>query len=106
MSRRCWPRCGLVVPDAVGRDRLTSARRCSAAGHARLARSGSSCRNAHTQSRGSDSWAGRPAEVLDPKQPLSDLGLDSLMAVELKNRIEAEFGVSVPVTSISKGPVA
>ena len=44
------------------------------------------------------------AELLDPTQLLGDLGLDSLMAVELKNRIEADFAVNLPVGAVLEGP--
>ncbi|HEY6324152.1 MAG TPA: SDR family NAD(P)-dependent oxidoreductase, partial [Thermoanaerobaculia bacterium] len=40
---------------------------------------------------------------LDPGQPLQRLGLDSLMAVELKNRIEADLGVGLPLRSFLQG---
>jgi acyl carrier protein len=41
---------------------------------------------------------------LDPQQPLSELGLDSLMAVEMKNRIEAELAIVVPMVKFLQGP--
>jgi hypothetical protein len=44
------------------------------------------------------------ADALDPSVPLIDMGLDSLMSVDLKNRIEADFAVSLPVGSILEGP--
>jgi myxalamid-type polyketide synthase MxaB len=34
----------------------------------------------------------------DPLKLLTDLGMDSLMAVELKNKIEGDLGINVPVT--------
>lgn len=39
---------------------------------------------------------GTSASKLDADQPLSDLGLDSLMGVEIKNRIERDLSVSLP----------
>ncbi len=44
-----------------------------------------------------------PSKV-DVHQPLNRLGIDSLMAVELKNRIEADLEVAVPVTALLQGP--
>jgi acyl carrier protein len=38
-----------------------------------------------------------PDQVPDPRQPLTELGLDSLMGVELKNRLTVELGVEVPL---------
>jgi acyl carrier protein len=41
---------------------------------------------------------------LDIEQPLTALGLDSLMAVELSNRIKNELGVDVPTVKLIQGP--
>jgi len=47
---------------------------------------------------------GLSASMLDIQQPLSNLGLDSLMAVELKNRIAIDLGVNVPMVTFLSGP--
>ena len=47
---------------------------------------------------------GMMADRLDPALPLSSLGFDSLMAVQLKNQIEADFGVVVPMIQFLQGP--
>ncbi|WP_165360758.1 type I polyketide synthase [Candidatus Chloroploca sp. Khr17] len=47
---------------------------------------------------------GLDPQATDPSRSLSDLGIDSLMAVELKNRIDADLRGSVPVTTLLAGP--
>ena len=44
------------------------------------------------------------SETIDPSQPLNELGLDSLMSVSLANRLEAEFGITIPVALLIQGP--
>lgn len=43
------------------------------------------------------------AARIDPKLPINKLGLDSLMAVEVKNRIKADFGVTIPMVRFLQG---
>ncbi len=42
-------------------------------------------------------------EQMDENQPITAMGLDSLMAVEIKNRIEMDTGVSVPIVELLQG---
>jgi len=44
-----------------------------------------------------------PTEQLDSQKNLAELGMDSLMAVELSLSIEDRFGVSIPNISLSQG---
>ncbi len=44
-----------------------------------------------------------PSKV-DLHQPLNRLGIDSLMAVELKNRVESDLQTALPVTALLQGP--
>jgi acyl carrier protein len=47
---------------------------------------------------------GVAADKLDSETPLSDLGLDSLMAIELRNWVEGDLRVSLPAVELLKGP--
>jgi acyl carrier protein len=47
---------------------------------------------------------GLGADKLDTAAPLSSLGFDSLMAVQLKNRIETDLSVLVPMVQFIQGP--
>ncbi|HEX6292323.1 MAG TPA: amino acid adenylation domain-containing protein, partial [Herpetosiphonaceae bacterium] len=42
-------------------------------------------------------------EQVDLHQPLIDLGLDSLMALEVQHALEADFGVAMPMTRLLEG---
>ena len=43
-------------------------------------------------------------EKIDVEQPLTALGLDSLMVIELKNVIEMSLGISIPMARFMEGP--
>ena len=43
-------------------------------------------------------------EDLPVQQPLNTVGLDSLMALELKNKVEAGLSIDLPIMSLIKGP--
>ena len=43
------------------------------------------------------------SEEIDMTRPLDDLGMDSLMSLELRMAIEGRFGVELPVVAISSG---
>lgn len=47
---------------------------------------------------------GLPAAKLNLQQSLQHLGMDSLMALELKNWAEVELGISVPMVQFLQGP--
>jgi len=45
---------------------------------------------------------GMGAAQLDQSQPLKDVGLDSLMAIEVKNQIEADLEIELPIESFTE----
>jgi amino acid adenylation domain-containing protein len=46
---------------------------------------------------------GLPAARLDPSRPLNDLGLDSLMAIEIRNWAKVGLGVDLPIVKLLDG---
>jgi acyl carrier protein len=40
---------------------------------------------------------------IEPSRPLTELGMDSLMAVELRLAVEQRFGITVPLLALSDG---
>lgn len=47
---------------------------------------------------------GTDSSKVDRATPLTNLGLDSLMAIELMNRIEGELGMTLPMGAVLNGP--
>jgi myxalamid-type polyketide synthase MxaB len=52
----------------------------------------------HTQSMVAEVLGLRPPQVPDRQQGFFDMGMDSLMAIELKNRLESALGMPLPST--------
>lgn len=48
----------------------------------------------------------RSNQVIDPRQPLNELGLDSLLAVEMRNALSAAVGASLPATVLFDYPTS
>ncbi|MGW0881238.1 MupA/Atu3671 family FMN-dependent luciferase-like monooxygenase [Streptomyces sp. NPDC002671] len=46
---------------------------------------------------------GVDAADLDPQQPITELGLDSLMSLDMRNRIKTDLGVVVPIVRFLEG---
>jgi aryl carrier-like protein len=59
---------------------------------------------AHLRQQVADVLGISATELAGTQQPLNELGLDSLMAVELKNRIETRVGVALPISTFIEGP--
>ncbi len=49
---------------------------------------------------------GVPSSKLDLHKPLNMMGMDSLMAIELKNNLESNLGIVLPVAMLLQGPSA
>jgi acyl carrier protein len=49
---------------------------------------------------------GTGADRIDPLRPLNDLGMDSLMGVELALGLEGRFGIRLPAMLLNEGPTA
>ena len=45
----------------------------------------------------------QPPSELDPRRPLTEMGFDSLMAVDLKMAVEERIGATLPLMSLSDG---
>ncbi|WP_165644411.1 beta-ketoacyl reductase, partial [Oharaeibacter diazotrophicus] len=44
-----------------------------------------------------------PAEDIDPSRPLTEVGMDSLMALELRMAAEQRLGIDIPLLSLANG---
>ena len=44
------------------------------------------------------------AQQIELHQPLNTIGMDSLMGIELKNRVEADLKINFPIGMLLQGP--
>jgi thioester reductase-like protein len=44
-----------------------------------------------------------PAAKIDPRRPLNEIGVDSLMAVELIHQVESQSGIAIPTSQLMSG---
>jgi len=58
----------------------------------------------HLQAQVSKILGFEPSKLPDPQQGFFEMGMDSLMALELKNRLEASLGASLPATLAFEAP--
>jgi microcystin synthetase protein McyD len=47
---------------------------------------------------------GRESRDIDPTTPINQIGIDSLMGIEMKTRIDAELGISLPIARLLDSP--
>lgn len=45
-----------------------------------------------------------PAKRINVKQPITNLGLDSIMAIEMRNNIETSLKINYPIANLLEGP--
>ena len=50
------------------------------------------------------SIAGFPEDQIDPSIPITEYGLDSLMSLDFKNRLNRHLGLSIPMVRFLEGP--
>jgi acyl carrier protein len=58
----------------------------------------------HIQSEAAKVMKLEPSQLPDPQKGFFDMGMDSLMAVELKNCLDASLGCSLPATVVFESP--